>query len=524
MLPWFAVVVTGLLMASAFPPLEWSELGFLALVPLLLTLRRMSPRKGFIVGWWAGWIFWLCSIFWLTKVTVGGWLLLTSYCALYTGLFAGGTAWLLTRLRSDFLGHRLLVLAVLPLAWAGFEFLRGTLFTGFPWNPLGVSQYARISLIQSASWGGVYAVSAVVMLVNVAAWLTIEQYVREGVKGRRAWHPELMIVFLVLAVLMTQGGRAMRALPPAATTVRAALVQPATPQDEKWTPELLAPSYARLGSLTELALRVGEPDIVIWPETAVLDYIRESEQGYALVYRLTRMGAPLLVGTMDRAWRDDGPPRYYNSSILFDEAGRIMQQYDKKHLVMFGEYVPLENIFPFLSTLTPIEGSFDPGMETTVFRLTKPDVSFSVLICFEDTIPALAREAVKAGARWLVNQTNDAWFDVSSANKQHMTHAVFRAIENRVPVTRVANTGVTCSIDRTGRIYDVLQDPAGQTLIEGFKMSLVDIPDENDAGRTVYARWGAWFGWTGAVAALMLMGGWGRDAYAARKSKAKERT
>jgi len=396
----------------------------------------------------------------------------------------------------------------------GFEFLRGTLFTGFPWNPIGVSQYARIALIQAASWGGVYAVSAVVLVVNVAAWLTIEHYVKDGLKGRRSWHPELMVGFLVLAVVITSGGRAIRLLPEPHTLLRAALIQPAIPQNEKWSLELDQHIRTRLATLTELAIRAGEPDLVIWPETAIPDHVRESEASYALVYRMTRLGAPILVGSMDREWRDEGAPRYYNSSILFDRSGRVVDQYDKKHLVMFGEYVPLDRYFPFLSKITPIEGSFDPGERTTIFRLQNPPVSFAVLICFEDTIPRLAREAVREGARLLINQTNDAWFDVSSANKQHMIHAVFRAVENRVPVTRVANTGISCSIDRAGRITDVLEDGSGRTLIEGFKMTTLAIPEK--ATPTLFARYGEWFGWTCAWVSLMMLSGWAREAFARR--------
>ena len=122
---------------------------------------------------------------------------------------------------------------------------------------------------------------------------------------------------------------------------------------------------------------------------------------------------------------------------------------------MWGEYVPFEDAFPFLWALTPNEASFTPGSKAGVFELAQPAIEFSVLICFEDTLPYLSRRAVKEGARLLVNQTNDAWFERSWASRQHMAHCVFRCIENRVPAVRCANNGVSCFIDSNGTIMDL---------------------------------------------------------------------
>jgi apolipoprotein N-acyltransferase len=173
---------------------------------------------------------------------------------------------------------------------------------------------------------------------------------------------------------------------------------------------------------------------------------------------------------MDVDWPEDGPAQFYNSAMLFDTEARLLTTYDKQHLVMFGEYVPLEDVLPFLTAMTPIEASFDAGEGNVVFTLPEPEVPFSVLICFEDTVARLARKAVREGARLLINQTNDAWFEESSASWQHLTHSVLRAVENQVPVVRAANNGVSCGITRFGQVHSVLTDANGSTFVQGLKV------------------------------------------------------
>ncbi len=502
-LPAAVAIGSGLLLAAAFPPLEWSELAWIGLAPLLLVTWRATPRQRFSLGWWCGMIFWSCTLFWLTEVTWPGWVLLSAYCALFFAGFAVTAGWL----HDQWDGARLVVrigwMLALPLGWVGLEFMRATWFTGFAWNPLGGSQFEVVSLIQMAAWTGVYGVSAVVMLVNVAVALTVDRYIREGLRSHRAWHPELMLAFLVLAISMTRGGRHMRLGDEPTTQLRVAVIQPNIPQYQKWTPEFVDHIYDQLASLTSMALQVGDPDLVIWPETAVPDYVRQSRRSYGLVRELTTMGAPLLVGSMDVEWVDEGKPRHFNSSLLFNRDGVLVESYDKQHLVMFGEYVPLSRFLPFMTAMTPIEASFDAGSESTAFVLDEPEVRFAVLICFEDTVARLARRAVRQGARLLINQTNDAWFRESSAARQHMTHSVFRAVENQVPVVRAANTGVSCGIDRHGRIHNVLADETGNTFVSGFQMMSVQTP-AGEQVPTFYARHGDWLGWSGKVLLLMV--------------------
>ncbi|HOW98354.1 MAG TPA: apolipoprotein N-acyltransferase [Kiritimatiellia bacterium] len=490
-LPRAGAAASGLLLFAAFPPLEWRNAAWVALAPLLLAARFVSVRRAAFCALLAGALFWLASIAWLTRVTVVGWIILALYSALYFVPPAVlMSAWSARRgVRSGW--SNLALMLLLAATWTGAEYLRATLFTGWPWNPLGATQYANLPLIQLARGGGVYAVSALVVWVNAALALTILRYLDvRGHWGRRP-HPELMLGFLAVALAVVYGWRSVRADRAEGLPLRVAVIQPNIPQDEKWTAEKFEMIYGRLRTLTEQALRVGGSDLVVWPETAVPDDIRDSEASYGLAVEMVTNGAPLLVGSMDTEWLDEGP-RYYNSSFLFDTNGMIVKGYDKRHLVIFGEYVPLQPFLPFVRALTPIQASFSPGHTSTVFRLDRPDVPFSALICFEDTVAPLAAESVRNGARVLFNQTNDAWFDPGWAPKQHMIQCVFRSVENAVPSVRCANTGISCFIDRRGRVHDVLDDGNGFTRVMGIRAAEVRVPPE-DMPLTFYTRHGDLF-------------------------------
>lgn len=492
-------MASGAMSFAAFPPLEWSDTAWIAWVPLIWVVRRVPLVTAFRYGTIAGAVFWLGSIFWLTEVTWLGWVLLSFYCALYIGLFAVGVRLLFQIMPEDKVLSRVGILFTLPLIWVGPEYLRSVLFTGFAWNPLGLSQFERLSVLQVSSVTGIYGVSALIMVVNAVVFLTIQRYVRDGLRGGRSWNPELMLGLLVLAVTIVWGGRQIRQpLPEGGTELRTALIQPNIPQYQKWTPEFVDHIYAQLERLTTMALRAGQPDWVIWPETAVPDYVRESARSYELVRQLARDGAPLLVGSMDIEWVDEGIPRYYNSSLLFDRDGHLVDAYDKQHLVMFGEYVPLGRFLPFLQAMTPIEASFDAGSESTVMTVPDRTETFAVLICFEDTVATLSRRAVQGGARLLVNQTNNGWFRESIAARQHMIHSVARAAENRVPIVRSANTGVSVGINRFGRINEMIADETGFTFVEGFTIARSHVPPA-DMPLTIYTRYGDWFAWLGIM-------------------------
>jgi len=502
--PWLGAVLSGFLLFAAFPPLEWSDSVWIALVPLFISAASVEPRRALRLSYVAGLVFWVPSVFWVMYVTVPGWIGLALYCAIYVVPFAAVVSWWVRRWGVESWSRNIVLMLIATATWVGFEYLRSVLFTGFAWNTLGTALYKNLPLLQSARWGGVYAVTAIIVWANAAVALTLMRFVRTRAGMARRAHPEIMLGLLAVVVALVQGLRSINRPESPTTPLRVAIVQARTPQMDYYMPEKFASINQRLGELSHAALRVGEPDLIVWSETAIPDELRSSFDSYELVYEIVTNGVPLLVGSMDTEWTDDGP-RFYNSSFLVDTNGVVVKGYDKRHLVIFGEYVPLKNVFPFLSLVTPIQESFSPGRTSTVFRLESPPAAFSVLICFEDTVASLARESVRNGARLLINQTNDGWFDAVTEPRQHMMQCVLRCVENNVPAVRAANTGVSCYIDRRGRVYDVLDDGEGNTFVSGFRTSTVHVPDD-DMALTFYTRHGDLFAQLCAALGLAAAG------------------
>ena len=481
-------VASALLLFAAFPPLEWTWAVGVALIPLFAMARRAPLRMALKMGFVAGFLFWLLSIRWLTHVTVAGWIFMSAYCAMYF-LPAVGMA---NRWRGGATGFA----AALAVAWCGGEFLRGWIGGGFPWNLLGAGLSPWLPGIQIAEFGGVWLVSGLAVFANaLLAWAVAE---------RRGWGALAMGAGVVAAVV-GWGAWRVEHLPKPERSIRVALVQTAIPQDEKWVTAKIQMIYERLTELTRKAQ--GDPDVelVVWPETALPDDVRNSEPSYAVVWDLCTNGTPILTGSLDTAVLDSGEPKYYNSAFLFDAEGRIVGEYDKRHLVIAGEYIPFEWLVPWrwLAAMG-MPASISAGENGAVFRAGQADVPLSPLICFEDILPPLARADVRAGSRMLVNLTNDAWFDKQVAPRQHMRNAVLRAVENRVPLVRTANTGVTCVIDPSGRLAAGLSDGAGATWAQGVLWADVPVPPDG-APLTFYARFGDMYGIACAAATVLWL-------------------
>ncbi len=502
-LNWLWAILTGFLLFAAFPPLEWSSLAWGALVPLLMASALSAPRVALRLGFLAGAVFWLLSLVWLTRVSWVGWFFLSLYCALFLAGFALTVTWWLGRkgLHPRF-GNPLMMFSI-PAIWVGWEYLRARLFSGFPWNPLGVSQYANLWLIQTAEVGGVYLVSYLLLLVNTALALMLVQLIRHQPGESRCIHRELLIALLGIVLAQLYGTMALRRLPPATNMLKVAAVQVNIPQLEKWSEGWTTEINNRLRHASLQAIQYCAPDLIVWPETVVPDFVRTSRVSQKVVADVIQHGVSVLMGSMD--FDDSGRAiKYYNSAFLYQPGALAPQTYAKRHLVLLGEYIPLEQWLPFMRVLTPVEESFTPGHDTVVFRLGRKN--FAVLICFEDTVSGLARDGVRAGARLLVNQTNDAWFDPSWASLQHMAHCVFRCVENRVSAVRATNTGITCFIDRRGKVVSRLVRADGPLPDPDYLMHAIALPPA-DMPLTFYTRHGDVFALGCTAFTLTLLAG-----------------
>lgn len=495
-------VASGLLLFTVFPPLEWTWAAWVALVPLLAMARRAPTKRAMRMGFAAGFLFWLLSIQWLTHVTVVGWIFLSAYCALHVL----PAVWMANRWRGGPAGFA----ASLAVVWCGSEFLRGWIGGGFPWNLMGTGLTPWLPAIQLAEFGGVWLVSGLVVFANaLLAWALVER------RGWGAW----IVCALAVAAALGWGAWRVERLAPLDRFIRVALVQTSIPQDEKWVAAKIERIYERLEELTLKAQADPAVELVIWPETALPDDVRNSQRSYELVWGLCTNGTQILTGSIDLATLDSGEPKYYNSAFLFDEEGRLAGEYDKRHLVIFGEFIPFQGWIPWRWRLAwgmPL--SISKGEEGAVFHAGKGRIPLAPLICFEDVLPALARADVRAGARMLVDLTNDAWFDERVAPRQHMRNAVMRAVENRVPLVRAANTGVSCVIEPSGRVASFLSDGGGRTDAPGVLWADVAVPPEG-ATLTFHTRLGDMYGIACAAAMLLWLAtaGWKRRKAAQAK-------
>jgi apolipoprotein N-acyltransferase len=471
-----ASLLSGAILASCFPPSPSGEAAYLALVPLIVLTRFSSVRQSFFWGWISGLVLWLWTLTWLLRladtggplpVVVLGWLALSAYSALYLGAFAalsarlhaalGLSAGAPTMSRTSASLRTVLLVALLPLVWVGLEYLRSTLLTGFPWNHLGVTQYRNLAAIQVAEWGGVYAVSALIMVMNAGVALPVSDGLK-AFSARKRFHFELALALAACGAAWAWGAARsgeVRAAGADGETVRVVVVQPAISQLEKWNESSVDDVFNLLSAQSDLAMAM-HPALMVWPETAVPGPLPGDPDSLAFVRRYATNGVPVLAGALEIEQTGSDEWRCWNSSFLVDTRGELAARYRKMHLVPFGEYIPLDRLLPFLQRLSPLGISCLPGDRMTVFSVPgRKDAAFSVLICFEDAFAGLARLAVRSGARFLVNQTNDAWFDGSAGARQHMSQCVFRCVENRVPAVRASNTGVTCFIDRNGAVSEL---------------------------------------------------------------------
>ena len=497
------VILSGIMLAASFPGIGQSTLIFAALVPLLLSIQSLPNRLVILFSWLSGMVFFGISLswfwqmintvdIWLFKIATGlAYFFIISYCAIYFIPFGLASVWFGKRWGHKSFKKNIFIMSVMTALWIALEYLRGILFTGFGWNVLGVSQYTNPVLIQIASWGGVAAVSAFIVWMNMGIFLTIRQYVEHKGFFLRRPHFELMLGLIPIALSIVFGLQIIFGEYVIGKPVHVGLLQPNIPQLDRRDANASKYIHDRLRMLSLTALKARDLDLLVWPETALPGYAKLSFSCKKLVREVASKNVPLLVGSMD--FDDtDGQRRIFNSSLLFNGNDEPITTYNKQHLVPFGEYVPFEKL---LRSITPLDIDFTAGTEQTLFKLdTSP--AFSVLICFEDTKANLAREAVRKGARWIINQTNDAWFDPSFQSEQHLAHSVFRCVENHIPMVRSCNTGVTAIIDPFGRIERRL-DP----LTSGFLIGTV-YPDPLTLHKTIYTEVGDLFSKTMLISSL----------------------
>ena len=449
--PGIFAIVSGILIASAFPKIGFSFVIWFSLVPLLVALENASNRTAFRVGFTCGFVTYACVLYWIniviTKygnlpwaVSIPLYLALSAWLALFYGLAAFVSCF----------GERVGLKKVftLPVCWIACDFMRSFLLTGFPWAMLGHSQYRTLTLIQIADLAGVYGITFMIVLANVVCYRVIRASL--GAKVPYPVKSAVVLLIALLATLLYGFYRLNGTETPAGNPMRVALVQGNIRQDIKWSPEFRDQTIAIYERLTKNVDREKKIDLIVWPESAVPFFFQDQPQEAERITALAReLDSYLLFGSPTYE-RRNGQLVFLNSGIIIDPTGKTLAKGNKIHLVPFGEYVPMRSVFPFISKIVVGIGDFSPGEYAKPLPAGKAEVG--LLVCYEAIFPELAREYVKNGANILVNITNDAWFGNSSAPYQHLSIAVFRAVETRTPLIRAANTGITAIVDQNGHI------------------------------------------------------------------------
>lgn len=476
--PYAFAALSGVMLTLSFPGWNLDVLAWFALMPLVYGILQ-HPGHAFRMGFVTGLAFFGPTLFWLRHVTMTGWLLLGMYLALYVAVWAWGLARFRRIAPENSGGHHLRLAVFAAASWTALEWIRGRFLSGFPWNELGVCQFRNLSIIQISEITGVAGISFLIVFFNVAFFCGLRRMVLERFSMAR-WRYEITVSLLMLVCVMIWGMRAYmwQSGLTASETIRVGLIQPNVPQTLKWVEDADRKAREDLRQLTLEAARLN-PDFIVWPETALTtgpSYDAASSDFLDEIVAKTK--TRLIIGTVER---DPFSPRYFNTALLISPDSGYAPPYHKRHLVPFGEFVPLADAFPFLRRLTPIGVDFGRGKGAQLLQDSQRDVRIGMLICFEDVFSARARESVHAGANLLINITNDGWFKESDEQMQHAANAVFRAVENRVPLVRCSNNGYTCVIDPSGRISASLEDAQSNIYIRGMKIAEVKLYDRPPA-------------------------------------------
>jgi apolipoprotein N-acyltransferase len=508
--PWACAALSGALLALAYPNWDQGWLIWIALTPLIAAVwlspvpKRRRWLRDALLGYVAGFIFFAVTFSWLgmplAALFQNRWLiplpeLLAGYLALYIAFWTWFIGWLPhgdTQFLSS--GRNLLIALLAACAWTGPEWVRGWLLGGFGWNGLGIALHQNLALMQLADIGGVPGLSFLAAFANVIAFITVRRLVAEVGRSRIRPHWDFSVTMACVVGAFAYGVHALWHpidLPPASggdtVPLRFAAVQPDIRESDKSNPAETQHIYDRYDALTHTAL-AWNPQLLLWPEAATLTDLFDKDTFAWLKEIAASTDAAFILGSfLSPPGKGD-----YNIAACLTRHGQHVDIFRKMHLVPFGEYVPLRHSFPLFAKIAGelVPGDMLPGTAYTTFQIDSPPLRLAPLVCFEDTVGDQTRRMAGKGGQLLVNITNDSWFGRSPGAAQHLANAVFRAVENRRPLVRDANTGVTCVVDAEGRVLQSLRDADGTPFTEGVLFGTIDVP--RNPPITIYMRFGDW--------------------------------
>ncbi|MEM7620913.1 MAG: apolipoprotein N-acyltransferase [Pseudomonadota bacterium] len=484
-------LICGAVSVLSLAPIYWWPVLFLTLPTLTYLLydtlqNRTEFRKPILfsafIGWCFGFGYFMAGLYWMASALLVeadkfAWAIpltallpasLALFYAMATALpavlfkYVGKTPLISAPKKERYISIPLFILA-LSLSFAVLEWIRGHILTGFPWNSIGQGWAGNDYLLQSASLVGIHGLNFFTPLIFASPAVLFHTGQRHIKYKRDTLFFVGMMVFLVCAFIFgiirlpanhSDNQRTFN------KNVRLRLVQPNIPQYKKWDSKYrdwAIQKYLDLSHTNPAGQKDNLSSIthLIWPEVAWPVLMAQDPESLAKIAGLLPEGKHLITGSL-RVETNDQAQRYYNSLIVFDDAAQVTSIYDKKHLVPFGEYLPLQSLLEAigLKQLTRLKGGFTPGSQLRLMNAPGlPD--FSPLICYEIVFPNKVIEH-DARPKWLLNITNDAWFGATAGPHQHLHQARLRAVEEGLPVIRVANTGISAVISPYGMVSQSL--------------------------------------------------------------------
>lgn len=504
-------VTTVVLAVFAFPPFNAPETAYAMLVPGVFWAYRRPSLK--LYAWTMGAaqaVAWTIILAWLHNVTWLGLFLLGPFVGVWIGTWYLAAWWTMPRMLGQPTLNRLLMMLGLCGAWVIIEWTRTWLLGGFPWLPLAASQWQRTSILQIAAFTGSYGISFVLVAVNIGFAAYAHRLFREEASGFNKRSQEFFLaVFLLMACLAVHFQEAFARLRYSVPLARVAFVQPDIPQALKWDTAKV-PEIVQVLQQTTRAAAATRPEVILWPEASTPWSVNTDPTVKSLVESLAREArTPLVLGSIaiENAGKRD--EQWLNGAFVVNPVTGLQSgYYAKRHLVPFGEYVPLRPLLGWIRKFVPIGDDFTSGVSAAPLEVTLPGdpVLFGPLICYEDIFPQMARESVLGGAHTLAVMTNNAWFGQGGAAYQHASHSVLRAVEFRRPVLRCGNAGWSGWIDEFGSIRAVLTKSAdgniqtdpraaeeGTIYFRGAAAQNVTRDSRWITAQTFYARHGDWF-------------------------------
>ncbi|HEX6189100.1 MAG TPA: apolipoprotein N-acyltransferase [Pyrinomonadaceae bacterium] len=497
--------LSAVLLILSFPNFELWWLAWIGLAPLLFAVATTSRKRiAFILGFIWGVIFFYGTCWWLTypmihSAGVAPWIAypLLLLPVVFVSAFPALACACIARVVNRF-GTSALLGA--PLVWVAFDWLRQAV-TGLDWNALGYSQAFRPALIQSAGFGGVYAVTFLVVTINAAFALLIWR------RDRMVFLTTILVMTVVVMIILVSRPRPGFHYIDSANDTLVVVVQPNVPMSDLNDSDyrMLLDRHLQLSTQAfSLKLSVAKNRLLIWPESPMNFSYSRDPQLQATVSSLARAHRSyVLLNSLEPAPNGGS----YNSAILINEQGQKIAQYDKIRLMPFGENVPLPRWLPGSGSVRGIVGEFTPGSSHTLMPLGA--LRAGVFICIEAAHADVVRAFTNAGADVLINISNDGYLGPTAVMRQHLANAVFRAVENDRDLIRVTNSGISAYVDSNGHVHDAT--PSFQEAVRTWTIS-------PGGGTTFYSRYGNMFVYgcalitLGFISATFMTRRWGARA------------